>query len=310
FMSAGVVYMNLHKLNLNEIRGWGKDKPLLKFIFLSGVLGITGIPLWNGYISKTLIHESIVEYIVILQDAGQSALYMQIVEWLFLFSGALTLAYMTKIFVAVFVETNPNQDEWHTQNEGPYMNKLSAITLTVVAIGVPILGMFPHQTAEKIAELSYDFMGAHAPEHAVHYFAWVNLKGAVITLILGALVYFLFIRTVLMARDENGVKVYVDRWPSALSLEDRIYRPVLLKVLPFIGGFIARMLGSLTDGIISILRIFIFNDDGGRVVPPEDQFFSTYHDTNTEKVVYGEGFAKSLLTIGIGLAVAMLYILV
>ena len=310
FMSAGVVYMNLHKLNLNEIRGWGKDKPLLKFIFFSGVLGITGIPFWNGYISKTLIHESIVEYIVILQEHGQSAAYMQTVEWLFLFSGGLTLAYMTKIFVAVFVDTNPYPDSHHAHNHGPYMNKITAVVLGVSALILPILGIFPHATSDKIADATYHFMGAHAPDHAVHYFAWINLKGAVITIVIGALVYFLFIRKVLMAKDHNGNLVYVDCWPKNLSLENKIYRPALLSWLPFVGGFFARLLGSLTDGVIAILRMVIFNDDSGRVIPPEDQYFSAYTDAESEKVVYGEGFAKSLLMIGVGLAIAMLYILV
>lgn len=63
FMAAGVIYMNIHKLNLNEIRGFGRKKPLLKFIYLMGALGIGGVPLWSGYISKTLLHESMVEYI-------------------------------------------------------------------------------------------------------------------------------------------------------------------------------------------------------------------------------------------------------
>ncbi len=32
------------------------------FCFLMGSLGIGGIPLWSGYVSKTLLHESMVEY--------------------------------------------------------------------------------------------------------------------------------------------------------------------------------------------------------------------------------------------------------
>ena len=38
----------------------GEKSHLLHFIFLMGVLGIGGLPLWNGYISKTLLHEAIV----------------------------------------------------------------------------------------------------------------------------------------------------------------------------------------------------------------------------------------------------------
>ncbi|WP_304507282.1 complex I subunit 5 family protein [Anaerotignum sp.] len=309
FLSAGVVYMNLQKLNLNEIRGWGKDKPLLKISFLMAVLGIGGIPFWNGYISKTMIHESIVEYIEILHEAGLATGYMQTVEWLFLFSGGLTLAYMTKIFVALFVEKNPYAEGNSKNIHEPYMSKLSAILLIVCAVILPVIGVVPHMTADKIADASYHFMGAHAPEHAVHFFAWINLKGAVISVVIGALVYFLFIRKVLMVKDHNGNLVYVDRWPVGLNLENKIYRPALLSWLPFIGAFFARLAASLTDGFISILRMLIFNDDTGRVVPPEDQYFSTYADSDDDEEVYGEGFAKSLLMIGIGLAVAMLYIL-
>ena len=47
FMAAGVVYMNVHKLDLNDIRGFGKNKPLLMYIFLMGALGIGGMPLFN-----------------------------------------------------------------------------------------------------------------------------------------------------------------------------------------------------------------------------------------------------------------------
>lgn len=68
FLCAGAVYMNLHQLHLNDVRGFGRKKPALMFCFLMGALGIGGIPLWNGYVSKTLLHESIVEYILLLEE--------------------------------------------------------------------------------------------------------------------------------------------------------------------------------------------------------------------------------------------------
>ena len=48
FMTAGVIYMNLHKLDLNDIRGFGRKKPLLMGIYLCGALGIGGVPLFSG----------------------------------------------------------------------------------------------------------------------------------------------------------------------------------------------------------------------------------------------------------------------
>lgn len=308
FLSAGVVFMNLHELDLNKIKGFGRDKLLLKVVFLMALLGIGGIPLWNGYVSKTLLHESIVEYIHILEEAGQSVFYMKTVEYLFLFAGGLTLAYMTKIFVAVFVEKNSHP--LPVQKQGAYLNPVNKVILALCALALPVCGMLPHLTQDRISAVGVTFLGAHAPDHAVEYFAWVNLKGAVISLIVGAAVYFLFVRTVLMRENEQGETVYLDCWPAWLNLEDKVYRPLLLGVLPFIGGFFARLAGTLTDGFISLLRMAIFNSDNARVIPPEDKYFSAYTDGETDKTVYREGFARSLLMIGIGLAIAMLYILI
>ena len=187
------------------------------------------------------------------------------------------------------------------------MNK---VILALCALALPVCGMLPHLTQDRISAVGVTFLGAHAPDHAVEYFAWVNLKGAVISLIVGAAVYFLFVRTVLMRENEQGETVYLDRWPAWLNLEEKVYRPLLLGVLPFIGGFFARLAGTLTDGFISLLRMAIFNSDNARVIPPEDKYFSAYTDGETDKTVYREGFARSLLMIGIGLAIAMLYILI
>ena len=72
FMAAGVVYMNIHELDLNRIRGFGRGKKLLHFAFLMGAVGLAGVPLFNVYISKTMIHEGLVEYIALLKETGGS----------------------------------------------------------------------------------------------------------------------------------------------------------------------------------------------------------------------------------------------
>ncbi|MBO5330143.1 MAG: hypothetical protein J6A71_06485, partial [Anaerotignum sp.] len=71
-----------------------------------------------------------------------------------------------------------------------------------------------------------------------------------------------------------------------------------------------RLAGNLMDGFISILRMLIFNDDNGRVIPPEDKYFSAYTDFEADHEMYREGFATSLLLIGIGLTIATIYVIV
>lgn len=252
FMAAGVVYFNLHKLDLNEIRGFGRNKTLLKVCFLIGALGIGGIPLFNGYVSKTLLHEGILESKEIL-GAGMCTT----VEWIFLISGGCTLAYMIKLFVAVFVDKNEDEaiQKKYDDMKGSYMSVLSRIALGLSAVILPILGMAPTMTMDKIADMGSSFMNAPEVEHAVHYFNFENLKGGFISICIGIIIYFLVIRK-LMMKDGR----YVDRWPEALDLENSVYRPLILGVLPAIGLFFARICDSLVDGLVVLLRKTLYSD--------------------------------------------------
>ncbi|MCD8197884.1 MAG: sodium:proton antiporter [Lachnospiraceae bacterium] len=245
FMAAGVVYMNLHKLNLNEVRGFGRKKPLLAGIFLTGALSIGGVLGFSGYVSKTLLHESIVEYAEELAELGRSALWVRGVEWVFLLTGGMTVAYMTKLFVAVFLEKNPErQAEYDAKKR--YMNRESALALLVPAALLLILGFFPYLTMNRIADLAQGFLHGVSPEHAVHYFSWTNLQGALISLTIGAIVYFGIIRRFLMGRNESGETCYKDLWPAWLDLEERVYRPVFQKGAVSVCGFVCGLVDRLT----------------------------------------------------------------
>lgn len=266
FMAAGVIYMNIHKLDLNDIRGFGRKKPLLKFIYLMGALGIGGIPLWSGYISKTLLHESMVEYIHELEGGHiLNSIFalntMEVFEWIFLISGGMTIAYMTKLFVAVFVEKNQDaavQAKYDGMKH--YMKPASAIVLTICAVLFPIMGSLPYATMDIMADMSEGFMGWNHAGHSVDYFTWVNLKGSVISIVIGVLIYFGIIRTLLMKKNETGEKKYVNRWWKYFDLEDYFYRPVLLTFLPKVCAALCLVIDRFIDAIVVFLRKTIYRD--------------------------------------------------
>lgn len=266
FMAAGVIYMNIHKLDLNDIRGFGRKKPLLKFIYLMGALGIGGVPLWSGYISKTLLHESMVEYIHELEGVNVlnsilSLGNMQLFEWIFLISGGMTIAYMTKLYVAVFVEKNHDaavQEKYDGMKR--YMSPLSAGVLTFCAALFPIMGIWPYKTMDKMADMSEGFMGWNHAGYSVDYFTWTNLKGSVISIVIGMIIYFAFIRPFLMKKKEDGSREYVNRWWKYLDLEDYFYRPVLLKFIPTLCAAVCLVIDRFVDGIVVILRKTIYKD--------------------------------------------------
>ena len=269
FMAAGVIFMNVHKLNLNDIRGFGHGKPLLNYIFLMGALGIGGIPLWNGYISKTLIHESIVEYIEYVSMTEYvsavvpggfskfSSGMLHGIEWAFLVSGGMTIAYMTKLYVAIFIEKNSDAEVQATfdAQKGKYMNKVSAFALTVSATLLPVMGFLPHIVMDGLANMSQNFMHVYAEEESIAYFSLENLKGAAISLGIGVLVYFVIVRLWMIKENK-----YVNRWYWRLDLENLIYRPILLTILPSVFGFICRILDSFVDAVVVFLRKTVYRD--------------------------------------------------
>ena len=260
FLVAAVIYQNTHKLDLNEIRGFGRKKPALLFCYLMGALGIGGIPGWSGYVSKTLLHESIVEYIHGMEHGEFVSFFfteggMKAIEWIFLLSGGLTVAYMCKLFVAVFLEENEDPAvQKRYDGKKTYLNPVSKIMLTAVALLIPVLGMAPQLTMDSLADMAQEFLGVHHEAHAVHYFTWVNLKGSVISVTVGAIVYAVVVRGWMMKAGSNGRKRYVNRWPQWLDLEEVIYRPALQKVLPGIFGFLCGLLDNVFDVTVKVLR--------------------------------------------------------
>ena len=261
FMAAGVIFMNTHALNLNEIRGFGRKKPLLKVIFLIGALTIAGIPMFGGYISKTLLHESIVEY--------GGGLIFRAVEWIFLISGGLTVAYMTKLYVAIFAERNENaQVQRKYDGMKKYMNLQSSAAITISAVLLLVWGLFPHQIMDRAAELGQSFMHLEETGEVVAYFSMKNLSGAVISIAIGAFVYVCVVRRFLMK------DAYINAWPAWMDLENMIYRPFVLRFLPFVCGIACRVLDCAVDTAVVVLRKTIYADSPLPHTRPEGNVFT------------------------------------
>ena len=327
FNLAGVVYMNLHALDLNTVRGFGRKKPFLMVTFLMGALGIGGFPMWNGYVSKTLLHESIVEYIHHLQHLGESAVLFQAVEWIFLFSGGLTVAYMLKLFVCLFIEKHPTKQDAYDEKKN-YMSLLSKVVLGISAVILPILGAFPGMTMDKMADAVMNFMRSGELAHQVHYFTWVNLKGGLISIGIGVLVYLFVIRKVFMRKDR-----YVDLWPEKLDVEVLFTKTVLGFV--FLLGAVSKVLDGvllnwltienvlkflnrnakvpekLPEGIIGRLRHHLFDET---TEAPEQELVNKLHAQYDRKVdtmrVIGSSLSFGLLIACVGLIITIIYLLI
>ncbi|MBO4337024.1 MAG: hypothetical protein J5842_03030, partial [Lachnospiraceae bacterium] len=190
FCCAGVVVMNIRRLSLKDITGWGRDKKLLKISFLFGALGISGVPVFNGYISKTLLHESITHAASHVSFGG----LLKISEWIFIISGGLTFAYMLRLFIRVFVmekaEGNAkDQKEVFPDKEGEYMSVLSGACVFIPSLlcfvlgQPPVAGIIASYASKSPSELTYKSI-----------FSAESIIGAMISLTIGAAVYLVIVR--------------------------------------------------------------------------------------------------------------------
>jgi len=273
FMVAGVVFMNIQKHNLNEIQGFGRKKPLLNFMFLMGGLGVAGVPLWNGYISKTLLHESIVEYIVLLKEGIITSEFINIqlaqgLEYVFLFSGGMTVAYILKLYVCLFIQKNNDCEiqENYDKNSKQYMNWISKFALLGSAILLPIMGLFPTQIMDGIANTGQEFLNGKPLAHEVDYFNMVNLKGGMTSIGIGIFLYLVVVLVFLRKKDEQGKRVYCNYWPDWIDIEARIYRPTITVIVPFLGKILARAADGVVDSLVVGLRKTLYSD---RKIPEE-----------------------------------------
>lgn len=265
FLIAAVIGMRVPSLDLNVIRGYGRKKPLLAGCFLMGALGIGGVPLGSGYISKTLLHESIVEYLAGLEQGHFQPLWLSAgeikwMEWAFLFSGGLTVAYMCKLFVAIFVEENQDtQLQKNYLEENRYASPVSAGVLSVCAAVIPLLGVLPQVWMESMAKLAQSFFRMTGEGHWVSYFAFTNLKGSLVSLLIGMALYLLVVRGWMMTKQPDGSKIYVDRWPRWMDLEELVYRPVFLIILPGVFGRVCSILSQIPDLVVrTVLAVSSF----------------------------------------------------
>ena len=251
FMTAGVVYMNLHRLGLNDIRGFGRKKPLLHVVFLLGALSIGCIPpLGSGYHSKSLLHEALIEWIHHLTAHGHSALPYQLTEVLFLISGGLTIAYMAKLYICIFWEKHPErQAEYDAMKH--YVSKPTAVVLVLSALLLPLIGLLPGLVIAPAGEITAPFFGQAPVHHPIAYFGAENLTGAAWSMGIGACVYFLIVRPLLMKK-ENGVPCYVQRWPHWLDLETLLYRPLITRVLPGVLHAVTHFISRIPESLAMV----------------------------------------------------------
>jgi len=215
FLGAGIIYMILHELSINLIKGFGRGKAGLKVLFLIGSLAVAGVPGFNGYISKILLHEALAE-----AHHMYPTIWFTIAEVIFTISSSFTVAYLLKLFITVFVEKN---EEYNGQYKS-HIRKRALIPMTVLSFIIIYIGIKPYGILGML-DGAVNIFGVEG-HLETSFYSLANIKSSLTTILLGTLIYFVVVRSFLR-KEVKGEKIYVNpslRWPG---LEENLYNPLV-----------------------------------------------------------------------------------
>ncbi len=134
FLTAGAIYYATGKRDLNEMGGLARKMPWTTFMFVIAAAAISGLPPFNGFVSKLLIYESVFAIHPALTVVA-------------LLTSVLTLASFVKVFQTAFL--GPQKFSLSGVKEVPSGMILGMTVLTAAIIGA---SLFPTWTLSHLVE--------------------------------------------------------------------------------------------------------------------------------------------------------------
>ncbi len=217
FSMIGVVYMLTHELDMSRLGGMARKMPLVTLTFLIAALGIAGIPGFNGFASKTLIHDSL---LIAHSDLGIYGIF--VAERVFVIASALTICYFVKLFHGVFLGQVPEK------LDHKYSLSLSAnFVMVVFAALVLITGLFPNLLLELLFIPGAQILGfsdsSLQPLFGFGFFEWYPLRKMLVVILLALLIY--------MPASARGWFDWTP--PPWLSIQKVVFKPLPQLILSF-----------------------------------------------------------------------------
>jgi len=189
FLVAGAVYFHTRELNLYRLGGLWRVMPFTAIIGLLACFGITGVPLFNGYISKTILHHAIVE-----AAEYKNVQLLFTAERLFMLTGAGTACSFIKFYYLLFLK-KPRESYQKIKETRP-------MKLGMVFLGAAILffGLGPNLVLDIFIEPALDIFileQHHIEAHllSLNFFNLKDLGIVAIALAGGFVIFFLGMRT-------------------------------------------------------------------------------------------------------------------
>ncbi|MCW3489180.1 complex I subunit 5 family protein [Dethiobacter alkaliphilus] len=232
FLMVGAIYLRTHSLDYSKVGGLWRRFPVTAAAFLVAGAAIAGVPGFNGYVSKTLLHHAIVDA---WQAQGVTSLWYA--EKIFTITGGLTVCYIARLFYSLFL--GPARGDTHKYARETFLER------TIFAGFAAFLlygGLAYSNVIERvILPMSTGFV---YNDYYLNYVAktgvWngEDLFAISISLGIGAVTFLL------LSRIDFALPL-----PQKLSVERLIYKPVLnFSVNMFMA--VGRGIEFVTEGVL------------------------------------------------------------
>ena len=181
FFCAGIIHVETHTDHISEMAGIGKRMPLTMTAFGIASLGMAGIPLLSGFVSKLFLLIGSIQVTDPVTAIGSPTFAGVIFSVALILSGILNIAYFWPVFYTAFFETarkhkskplikdplrgeklsyfqdklmkvaekkageGSGSNEWESRRPWNESTWFMLIPITVAVIGAVILGLVPDQ---------------------------------------------------------------------------------------------------------------------------------------------------------------------
>lgn len=224
FLAAGSILFCAHELDMFKLGGLWRRMPLTAVFWCIAALGIMGIPLGNGFVSKTLLHHAILESHHLAEGAHlATAGWVKVAEIMFIITSGGTIGYITKMTYYTFFRRPSPEHSHHVEHvrEAPSWMLLGS---GLLAAGVLFNGLFPGVLLRRLvgpAAGSVPGLEAHYVEHLAWtpVFLWSNIKEIFLPLAIGLSVFFLGAWPDLLGIRRRGPDLFRLRLPRWLGVD-------------------------------------------------------------------------------------------
>ncbi len=215
FLAAGAIVYLTGELDMSKLGGLRHKLPFTSIVVLIASLGIIGIPLFNGYASKTLLHHAIVE-----AYEHHHWISLSIAEKIFTITSAGTVCYFLKFLYFAFWRPAPEQLK-QVKSE-PLLMKIG---MGVLAILMVLIGTSPNFTLKNLIGpvLNSFNLDAHGVEYLLKINFWKAGDLLAVALALGLGIFFFY-----AAHRFNLYRLRVPYWLGADFLGALIGRAAIL----------------------------------------------------------------------------------